>query len=347
MTLSDQQKQLLFDFSLGLASDREIAEAEALLSWNEEAIELHQTFQVAIAPLDTVEMDPCPDELTEELFERLKEARQGSPDSNRLGELLAAEKSRARTIKIPLWRNWSEVATAAAAVILIVSVLFPSVGFMRQKSAQARCRSQLRSIYDGFRHYVSDHDGMMPAVAMMPGSPWWKVGYQGEENYSNTRAGWLLVKHGYVEPGQYLCPGRRETRKLSYDGFKIQKLNDFPTRLYIHFSIRIASPTSNDRDLTQKRVLMADRNPLSEQLPSDLSQLCSLELCEKLMNSNSPNHGNQGQNVLLDDGSVEFRKERHASISEDDIYIIQGMSSGTEVHGCEFPASDSDFFVAP
>ena len=73
-SLSDQQKQLLFDYSLGLASDREAAEAEKLLSWSEEAIELHRTFQQTLAPLDTVEWDPCPDELTERLFERLREA---------------------------------------------------------------------------------------------------------------------------------------------------------------------------------------------------------------------------------------------------------------------------------
>ena len=186
--------------------------------------------------------------------------------------MLAAERSRSRTIKIPLWRNWSEVVAAAAAVFLFVSILFPSVGFMRQRYAQTQCGTQLASIYEGFRNYVSDHDGLLPAVAMTPGSPWWKVGYQGQENYSNTRQPWLLVKHGYVRPDRFLCPGRREPYEVSYDGFKVQNLNDFPSRIYIHYSVRIACPTSDDRDLTQKGVLMADRNPLSEGLPSDLSE---------------------------------------------------------------------------
>ena len=346
-SLSDHQKQLLFDYSLGLASDREAAEAEKLLSRNEEAVDLHRTLQQTLAPLDTMEWDPCPDELTERLFQRLREAARQGSESKRLEELLAAERSGPRTLKIPLWRNWSEVMAAAAAVVLFVSVLVPSVGFMRQRYARTQCGTQLGNIYEGFRNYVSDHDGLLPAVTITPGSPWWKVGYPGRENYSNTRGPWLLVRNEYVEPDRFLCSGRCEPYKVSYDGFKIQNLNDFPSRIYIHYSVRIACPTSEDRDLTRKGVLMADRNPLSEELPSDLSDLCSLQLVERLMKANSANHRGLGQNVLLNDGSVEFKKERHTSLSEDDIYILQDMSCGTEVTGCERPSCSEDFFLGP
>jgi hypothetical protein len=346
-SLSDHQKQLLFDYSLGLASDREAAEAEKLLSWNEEAIELQHTLQQNLAPLDTMEWDPCPDELTERLFQRLREAARAGSESKRLEELLAAERSAGRTIRIPLWRNWSEVLAAAAAVVLFVGVLFPSIGVMHRRYAQTQCGSRLGGIYEAFRNYVSDHDGLLPAVAMIPGSPWYKVGYQGQENYSNTRGPWLLVKYGYVQPDRFLCSGRYEPYKASYEGVKVQNFNDFPSRIYIHYSMRIACPTSDGRDLTQKGVLMADRNPLSEELPSDLSELCRLQLVERLMRANSANHRGRGQNVLLYDGSVEFRKERYPSISEDDIYILQSMFCGMEVTGCELPSSSDDYFLGP
>jgi hypothetical protein len=346
-SLSDHQKQLLFDYSLGLASEREAAEAEKLLSRSEEALELHRTFQQTLAPLDTMEWDPCPDELTERLFQRLREAARQGAESKRLEELLAAERSGPRTIKIPLWRNWSEVLAAAAAVVLFVGVLFPSVGFMHRRYTQMQCGTQLGNIYEGFRNYVSDHDGLLPAVWITPGTSWWKVGYQGRENYSNTRGPWLLVKYGYVQPDRFLCSGRYERHKVSYEGFKVQNLNDFPSRIYIHYSMRIACPTSQDRDLTQKGVLMADRNPLSEELPSDVSEACKLQLVDRLMRANSANHRGRGQNILLYDGSVEFKKERHTSISEDDIYILRDMCCGTEVTGCELPSSSADFFLAP
>jgi hypothetical protein len=345
--LSDQQKQLLFDYSLGSTSDRETAEAQKLLSWNAEAIELHRTLQRALAPLESVELESCPDDLTERLFLRLKEVAWRGHSPNCLEELLATERSGARTIRIRLWRNWSEVITAAAAVLLFISILFPSVGFMRQRHAQMRCAAELGNIYEGLRNYVSDHDGRLPAVAVTPGSWWWKVGYQGRENYSNSRQLWLLVQNGYVEPSRFLCPARPEPHKVSYGGFQVQNFNDFPSRVHIHYSIRIVCPNSDGRDLMRKGVLMADRNPLFEELPSGLAASCRILLCEKLMTTNSGNHRNRGQNALLYDGSVEFTKVRHTSISKDDIYVLQGMRCGTEVRGCEFPSCDADIFLAP
>ncbi len=345
--LSDYQKQLLFDYSMGMTSVREAAEAQRLLTRSQEAVELYGTFQNVLSPLESLEVEPCPEELTARLFARVRNAAQEQREVSRLGALLAAERSGPHPLKIPLWRNWSEIVTAAAAVFLFISILFPSVGFMRQKYAQSRCGSQLASVYEGYRNYASDHDGVLPAVAMTPGSPYWKVGYPGPENYSNTRQVWLLVRDAYVEPSRFLCPGRRELHPPSFEGIRIQSFNDFPSRIYFHFSVPVQDPASDHRDLTRKRVLMADRNPLSEDLPSDWSQSCRLPVGERLLRANSSNHRNRGQNVLLHDGSVEFIRERHSSISEDDIYTLQDMQSGTEFCGCELPSSDTDIFLAP
>ncbi len=344
-TLSDRQRQLLFDYSLGLISERETEEVEALIESSEEAAELYQSFHNALAPLENVELEPCPDDLMERLFARLREAAESGSD--RLEQLLAAEQSGRRPIRIPLWRNWSEVAVAAAAVVLFVGILFPAITQMRARYHQAQCAANLSNIYGGLRNYVSDHDGLLPAAAVMPGSPWWKVGYPGQENYSNTRQVWLLPRHGYVDPSRFLCTGRREGRALTFEGFSVREFSDFPSRAYIHYSVRIRCSTSNDRDLTQRRVLMADRNPLSERLPSDLAESPKLRLCDELMTSNSHNHGGQGQNVLLYDGSVEFARGRRVRIFDDDIYLIEDMCCGTEIHGDEVPTSEQDIFLVP
>ena len=345
--LSDRQKQLLFDYSLGVTAESETAEAEGLLAASPEAAELSHQLKLTFAPLDTVEIEPCPEELTDRLFARIHEMSHAGTGPKRLEQLLAVEQSGAHTIRIPLWRNWTEVVTAAAVIALFVSILLPSVRFMRQKYWQATCKTQLNSIYDGLRNYVSDHDGLLPTVAMAPGSPWWKVGYQGKENHSNTRRAWLLVKGGYVLPDRFLCPGRRVGRPVNFEGFPLQNFSDFPSQAYIHFSMRIGPPTSSERDLRQKRVLMADLNPLSEGLPSDYTTALRLQLVEQLMTSNSKSHGYRGQNALLYDGSVEFTRERHTSISQDDIYLLRDMSCGMELRGCELPASDTDIFLVP
>jgi hypothetical protein len=140
-------------------------------------------------------------------------------------------------------------------------------------------------------------------------------GLPGQENHSNTRRAWLLVRGGYVEPDKFLCPGRREEHPVDFNGFRIRDFNDFPSRAYIHFSVRIGCPAARERGLMQKCVLMADRNPLSEGLPSDYTSVLNLSLVQKLMTSNSKNHAYRGQSALLYDGSVEFVKGRHTSVS--------------------------------
>ncbi len=118
-TLNDRHRQLLFDYSLGLTSESETTEAEALIASNEDAVELYQSMQLVLAPLDTVELEPCPEELTDRLFSRLQEVAPAGAGRGRLEELLTAEQSGRYTLRIPLWRNWSEVVAAAAAVKLL------------------------------------------------------------------------------------------------------------------------------------------------------------------------------------------------------------------------------------
>lgn len=345
--LSDRQKQLLFDYSLGLTSEREDKEAEALIAANEEAVELYQSIQRTLSPLNTVKVEPCPDDLTQRLFSRMREAELSPAGEQPILDGFPVEERHPHPIRVPLWRNWTEVVAAAATILLLISILFPAIGRMRGHAWQTACSAQLANIYGGLRNYVSDHDGFLPSVATTPGAPWWRVGYQGQENHSNTRQIWLLPKLGYVDPSQFLCPGRPDGRKLSFDGFTVQNFSDFPSRTYILFSTRIPCPTSNGRGLTQEGVLLADRNPLSEELPSDPSADCRLRLREKVLTSNSRNHNGRGQNALMYNGSVEFARTRHTRTSDDDIYALRGMDCDSELCGCELPSCEQDIFLAP
>jgi hypothetical protein len=344
---SDAQKQLLFDYSLGLTCQCDTAEAEQLLSSSEEAEELVALLKSALSPLDSLEPEPCPDELAQRTILRLKEQAAIVSGRSRLEQLLSAERAGAAPLRIPFWRNWTEVAAVAAILVLFIGVLFPAFGFARQKQWQSHCQSHLASIYGGAASYMSDHDGRFPMVATVAGSPWWKVGMQGPENHSNTRRVWLLVGQEYTRPAMYICPARRGGGRVDLETLDVAKYDDFPDRSCIHFSIRVDCPQSSEPGQRRKRVFLADLNPLSEEFPQDLSSSPSIELCESLLTSNSRNHRQRGQNVLLCDGSVEFTKTRHASVSDDDIYTLQAMCCGQKVRGYERPSSDNDTFVAP
>jgi prepilin-type processing-associated H-X9-DG protein len=176
------------------------------------------------------------------------------------------------------------------------------------------------------------------------GDPWWKVGYQGKENQSNTRHIWLLVKGGYVNPADFVCPGRSRCQTAQLDPSEVQNYNDFPSRKYVTYSFRIRCSKPGEESPRGQKVLAADSNPLFERLPNDYSKPFKLEPNIDLLILNSINHNHRGQNVLFCDGSTAFVKVRQIGTSEDDIFTLQDTDT---YQGVEVPARETDAFLAP
>jgi hypothetical protein len=347
--LNNQQKQLLFDYCIGLTSEKEAAEAEKLIASNEEAAQIHSNLKATLAPLDTLEPEPCPDELVEGTVWRVNNLARSS--QLQLQQLLEAEQARTAAPQTFFWRNLTKIAAVAAVILIAAAVWFPSFGFARQKYWLRSCQAQLARMGQGVNLYSRDHDGKLPAVAIAKGAPLWKVGYQGSENHSNTRNMWLLVKGNYVEPVDFVCPGRKRGRAvrqtIRLNPSQVKNYNDFPARAYVTYSFRVRCSESTRPLTPAQKVLIADLSPLFENLPDDFSKPFSLRLNRDLLILNSINHSRRGQNVLFRDGSVIFIKKRHTDISKDDIFTIREMSQGCEVRGFEMPSCETDDFLAP
>ncbi|MHC4187550.1 MAG: hypothetical protein ACYSRQ_05085, partial [Planctomycetota bacterium] len=63
--LNEAQKELIFDYCMGLTNEEESAEADHLIFSNAEAQEVHARLQAALDPLQKAEFDKCPDYLAE------------------------------------------------------------------------------------------------------------------------------------------------------------------------------------------------------------------------------------------------------------------------------------------
>ena len=342
--LGDRQKQLLFDYCLGLTSKSETAEAELLISSNPPAAEVHAKLKASLAPLDSLESESCPDDLVERTILRLNNSARSS--QLQLEQLLASEQTKTVKVGGDFWRSLGGMLATAAVILLIAGVFIPPLNLARQKSWQQRCQAQLGRVFSGIREYTSDHDGRMPAVARSAGQPWWKVGYkpQSDENQSNTRQLWLLAKGDYVKPDDFVCPGKSQGRAIQFDISQMQNYNDFPARRYVTYSFRIMCDKSRKIDKHGQEVLMADLNPLFERLPQTYSKPLKLQLNKDMLNFNSNSHCRRGQNVLFWDGSVSFKKKRNIGILQDDIFTLQN----TDVYqGCEVPSCETDTFLAP
>ena len=340
--LNNEQKELLFGYCIGLTSQKETDEAKALISSNQEAAEIQQKLRAAIEPLGSLEPESCPDELVENTISRVQNHLESG--QQQLRELLATEQTKRVTIKIGDWRNMSQKAAVAALIIFSIGVLFPTLKALNQRSFRQRCKVQLGSVFQGLRNYISDYDDRTPAVASIAGAPWWRLGDQGGDNHSNTRNVYLLSKGGYVDVENFVCPACKGEVPLKLNNSQIKKLKDFPSRRYVTYSFQINCKRTESGKLLCRKVIMADMNPLFEDLPEDLPQQFRLQLTRKLLNLNSINHNRRGQNVLFKDGHIEFLKDRFFGFSEDDIYTLQD----TDVYqGCEVPSCETDFFLAP
>jgi hypothetical protein len=340
--LNECQKELIFDYCMGLTEKEQSAEAEHLIFSNAEALEVHAKLQAALDPLNQIEQENCPDYLVNQTISSLSVV--ASAGQERLEKLLESEQSKTVKIKSPFLK-FSKVFAAAAAIVFFAGVFFLWTDIMRNKAWNSQCQINLSGIYSGFRSYMSDHDGKMPCTGIQQGQPWWMIGNQ-DENASNTRRVWLLVKDGYVDINNFICPGNEQSRKLdlALSTINVEKHRDFPTRWHITYSNRLRCPKSAIGETKGQTVLIADLNPLFENLPEDYSRQLSLTLNEELANLNSANHKRSGQNVLFINGSVIFTKDRYTNISKDDIYTLKD----TEIYrGIEVPRFDSDAFLAP
>lgn len=335
MQLSSQQKELLLDYALGIAPPSDSHKAQQLIESNPEARQLYRRITSALAPLECVQGQQCPEELAERTITSLIQAAERQ---------LAARPRVVHPRTILFNRNLAQLAAVAAIVVFGVGIALPALSFTRNLCMRYRCQWQLAKVYQGLTHYMSDSDGRMPSVTIPIGQPWWKVGYQGSENHSNTRSAWLLVKHGYAPAKAFICPAAGNTALA--DGIDASSYNDFPGRQHINYSFRLCcqGPMESFGDWG---ALAADMNPLGERLPSDYSRPLRLRIDQSLLTANSRNHNRRGQNVLTSSGAVRFARTRALGPSGDDIFSLSNMQCGMELTGCEQPTNAADTFLVP
>ncbi|MHC4216573.1 MAG: hypothetical protein ACYSWP_24770 [Planctomycetota bacterium] len=261
-SLTNEQKQLLFDYAMGLTSENDADQANKLISSDKDASELYSTLKDALSPLDSIQPEPCPDQLVEGTIWRLKQLADSS--QARLEKLLADEQTQA-AVRAPLWSNLGRFVSIAAVLLIAVSIWFSSSTTAKEKYRQWQCQRNLAQIWQGIQLYKADNEGKMPAVATAAGSPWWKVGYQGDENHSTTRNMWLLVKGNYVKPERFNCPSSIKAKPAKLKRVQLAQYNDFPGRQYVTYSFRIPCKQSTNKS-TNRKVLVADLSPLFEDL---------------------------------------------------------------------------------
>jgi hypothetical protein len=355
--LNKEDKEIILDFYFRCGSEDDINRGRDLIASNEEAAQLYANLEDTLTGLDSIKYEPCPDNLTELTIARLKLAAAESTSQNKLNQLLADEQKNENaasgstkvTTRRTFWRSITDTAAVAAMIALVFTVGYPALSNVRQNSWKVQCAANMAGVGNAMARYASSNNDSLPSVPVQAGSPWWKIGDQGEKNQSNTRHVWLLVKEGYLKGEEFVCPGRKDSQALNLPTEKIAALQDFPSRKNVDYSFMVMCEEATKRQRAGRlTALMADRNPIFEKVqlsstsPSGTDEFIKIMLNDKLRTMTSTNHKGRGQNILLSGGSANFKKDR--LISNDDIYTVSGTDSYS---GKELPCKENDFFLAP
>jgi len=242
--------------------------------------------------------------------------------------------------------TYLDLLALICSMVMLAAVAAPGIGRLRERNCRVICASHLRQIAMGMMLYANDNKGAYPRVrydakddaklnyytASDSEDPFAK---NGPEINDVTAAMFLLIRNADLNPSVFLCPALYYQRlsdagKVQFDKdnpvpgaedgsrgiqlpepkWTISKMSNFPSPESLHYSIAYPYPPAASIKVGYKYntgvvadfVIAADTNPGSDELlkvlwgsPEDL-----------LRKANSPNHGGDGQNVLFNDGHVEW-----------------------------------------
>ncbi|MGB8226641.1 MAG: hypothetical protein WCE45_07260 [Sedimentisphaerales bacterium] len=349
-TLTKEQRDILLDYYFECADQRETDTAKQLLGTHKGAVEFYSKLHDSLSPLEHLDHEihaNCPDYLVEKTLEKLY-PHNTEAGSDQLEKLLRAESEKIVTKRPSFWRNLVESAAIAAGIFIIASIFIPVTRQMRAQATKTACQANLAQIAQGITQYAGENEGSLPAVATKAGNPWWKVGSTEQENQSNTRHVWLLVRKNYLGPEVFLCPGSGNRNMPVLEKARILAILDFPDRRYISYSFKLISEP-NKAVLPKSQIpLMSDTNPIFENCLKDpysfsKPEFNPVKLNEKLLKINSSSHRGKGQNIMFSDGTVKFTSQRTLG-QNDDIFTVKDLDT---YRGTETPSSETDTFLVP
>lgn len=287
-----------------------------------------------------------------------------------------------------------DVTAVLLLTVLLVLIGIPTFAHSRRLSKREACAINLRAIGWQAKIYANDNGErwMVPPfdlslldtggidylagdrVNVPPTDPGevgyaredqstWIPGGGGSSAVSVTRAFWMLVRSGAVDPQTFICPASQDTADSAFVPewyYDFEGYHSISYGYQVPFGPRGNRPSESARP---NKPLAADKGPhyLNKFEPTfQIESGNPVEFSDPLgrwRRFNSPNHNGQGQNVLFADASVSFEQTPAAGIHGDNIYTLMVGGEWDEtgfnrIHGesphfatvAEFPYPGQDVF---
>lgn len=218
--------------------------------------------------------------------------------------------------------NWRTALTAAAAILILVSVTVPMLSNMRRTAIQQACLGGLGNIALGFSSYANSYDDSLPVrTVIAPDGNW----LSSRANSANL---FHLAKAGFVQFADLDCPGSPYAEPAEV----LAKLDNWPSAKATSFSMQNMLTGQRPRwKVAPTMVILADKSPIVE--GSRHGERISVDAL-------SASH-RRGQNALLSDGSGMWLIS--AQFGRDNIWVPDScQSKQTLFVGNEMPGCDTD-----
>lgn len=238
--------------------------------------------------------------------------------------------------------RWNDLAAIAAMVVIAASMILPTMSASRDASMREICAAGLMASSRGFASYAFSNDDRLPmANEGRPGFVWWHVGDAPRSNSANLFA---LARSGHSTLHDLACP----TNAMAPQVMTGAMGRDWRRHEEVSYSYRIMFASQRPTLSDERFVVLTDRSPVVSRALAGVP-INPLE--------NSPNHARTGQNVLFNDGVVDWRTSPVLAEKGDNLWLPKAVEIAIDrvaasrglppLHGSETPDSPEDDFVGP
>ncbi len=248
------------------------------------------------------------------------------------------------------------------------TVLFAAVGVGRERNNRVKCASHLRMIGQGLQLYANDNkcyprtyydpkkvgsfepDFTGGAANKPSPNPFKPAADNGSVGTNNVLAAlFLIVRTEDLHPEVFVCPSSGQETDTFKSGDKAMKLADvsnFTSAANISYSFANPYPTAEAvaagknspirqnykwaPNVTADFAIAADRNDgfTKKDDAAKVALVTANSAALEQQQANSRNHAQDGQNVLYNDGHVEWVQTMWVGAGKDAIYTAAKIASG-------------------
>lgn len=244
--------------------------------------------------------------------------------------------SRQRKFGVGAW-TLADYVVASTVAILVMGMIAPALLASRNQSRLLACQNNLRRVGTGLYNYAENHEDRFIGLKQ-----------NGPLNVAGSYAP-VLLENGYVD-SQNLFFCSAATNEGLHDSLEIPTLD----------SLNRAYRENNER-LAELQAIMGGSYGYTLGYWEDGSYVCPVNLGRSfrvimadapnygLENNASANHGGTGQNLLFEDGSIQFARKASIGFPADSIFENRNglIAAGTDVNDSVIGSSNASAWISP